>query len=136
MKYAYSGNFKLYIAGLIEQKISIGYPYDSSAQLLKTFDVFCIQNYPDEKILTKEITMHWAEKRQYEHANGLIRRISPVRQLAKYMNSIGIDAYLIPAGIPGKQIRYVPHIFTDQELRAFLLKLIGVQLVRLVLPDI
>jgi len=119
MKYAYSGNFKLYIAGLIEQKISIGYPYDSSAQLLKTFDVFCIQNYPDEKILTKEITMHWAEKRQYEHANGLIRRISPVRQLAKYMNSIGIDAYLIPAGIPGKQIRYVPHIFTDQELRAF-----------------
>ena len=119
MKYSYAGNFKLYIEGLFEQKNSIGYPYDSSALILKMFDVFCMQNYPNEKILTKEITMHWAEKREYEHANGLIRRISPVRQLAKYMNSIGIDAYLIPTGIPGKEIRYVPHIFTDQELRAF-----------------
>jgi integrase len=35
------------------------------------------------------------------------------------MNSIGIEAYVIPSGIPGKLIRYVPHIFTDQELRAF-----------------
>jgi integrase len=65
------------------------------------------------------IAMHWAKKREDEHPNGLIRRITPVRQLAKYMNSIGDDAYLIPTGIPGKQIRYVPHIYTDQELRAF-----------------
>jgi integrase len=35
------------------------------------------------------------------------------------MNRIGVDAYLIPTGIPGKQIRYVPHIYTDQELQAF-----------------
>lgn len=119
MKSTFSGNFKLYIEGLFEQKNNIGYPYDSSARILKTFDVFCIQNYPDEKTITKEIAMHWAEKRQYEHANGLVRRISPVRELAKYMNSIGIVAYLIPAGIPGKQVHFVPHIFTDQELRAF-----------------
>jgi integrase len=35
------------------------------------------------------------------------------------MNCLGIDAYVIPPGIPGKLIRYVPHIFTDQELQAF-----------------
>ena len=119
MKYAYSGNFKPYIEGLIEQKNSIGYPYDSSARILRMFDVFCMTNYPDETILTQEIAMHWAEKRENEHVNGLLRRITPVRQLAKYMNSIGVDAYLIPTGIPRKQIRYVPHIYTDQELRAF-----------------
>lgn len=113
------GNFKPYIDGLIEQKKSIGYPYDSSAQILKAFSVFCMDHYPDESILTKEIAMHWAERGQNEHVNGLVRRISPVRQLAKYMNGIGIDAYIIPPGIPGKQTRYVPHIFTDQELRAF-----------------
>ena len=119
MKYAYSGNFKTYIEGLIEQKNSIGYPYDSSARILKTFDVFCMHEYPDETILTQEIVLHWAEKGKDEHVNGLVRRITPVRQLTKYMNSIGIDAYLIPTGIPGKQIRYVPHIYTDQELQAF-----------------
>jgi integrase len=114
-----SGNFKPCIEGLIEQKKSIGYPYDSSAQILKAFSVFCMNNYPNETILTKEIAMHWAERRQDENVNGLVRRITPVRQLAKYMNGIGIDAYIIPQGIPGKQTRYVPHIFTDQELWAF-----------------
>lgn len=112
-------NFKTYITGLIEQKRPIGYPYDTSARILKVFDGFCMEYYPLETKLTKEIVMHWAEKRQKEHVNTLIRRITPVRQLAKYMNGIGIAAYLIPAGIPGKQIRYVPHIFTDVELRAF-----------------
>jgi hypothetical protein len=63
MKYAYSSNFKTYIEGLMEQKNSIGFPYNSSARILKTFDNFCIHNYPDETILTQEITMHWAEKR-------------------------------------------------------------------------
>jgi len=114
-----SGNFKPYIEGLIEQKRAIGYPYNTSAQKLKAFSVFCMNNYPNETILTKEIAMHWSEKRQSEHVNGLLRRITPIRQLAKYMNSLGIDAYIIPPGIPGKQTRYVPHIFTDQELQAF-----------------
>jgi len=118
-----SGNFKPYIEGLIEQKRSIGYPYDTSARKLKTFEVFCMNNYPNETVLSKEIAMQWAEKRQDEHVNGLQRRITPIRQLAKYMNSIGIVAYIIPPGIPGKLIRYVPHIFTDQELRAFFAEL-------------
>ena len=131
-----SGNFKPYIEGLIEQKKSIGYPYDSSTQKLKASGVFCMNNYPNETGLTKEIAMHWAEKRQDEHVNGLERRISPIRQLAKYINSIGIDAYIIPPGIPGKPIRYVPHIFTDQELQAFLLKSINVQLACIVLPGV
>jgi integrase/recombinase XerD len=113
------GNFKPYIEGLIEQKKSMGHPYDTSARRLIAFGVFCMNNYPDETILTKEIAMHWAEKRQEEHVNGLMRRITPIRQLAKYMNRLGINAYVIPPGIPGKQIRYVPHIFTDQELLTF-----------------
>lgn len=114
-----SGNFKTYIEGLTEEKKSIGFPYDTSARILKTFSVFCMDQYPLETTLTKEMAMRWAERRPDEHANGLLRRITPVRQLAKFMNRIGIEAYIIPQGIPGKQIRYVPHIYTDQELQAF-----------------
>jgi integrase/recombinase XerD len=114
-----SGNFKLYIEGLIEQKRSIGYPYDTSAQILKTFSIFCMDHYSDETMLTKGMAMHWAERRQGEPVNGLMRRITPIRQLAKYMNRLGINAYVIPPGIPGKRTIYVPHIFTDQELQAF-----------------
>lgn len=114
-----SVGLKLYVEGLVAQKRSIGYPYNSSARILKTFVMFCISHYPHETILTKEMAMHWAERKQNEHVNWLLRRITPVRQLAKYINSLGIEAYVIPSGIPGKQIRYVPHIFTDQELGTF-----------------
>jgi integrase/recombinase XerD len=119
MNASISGNFKLFIERLIEQKRSLGYPYESSARILKAFSIFCAQHYPSETILIREMVMRWSEKKPGEHVNGLIRRITPVRQLAKYMNRLGIEAYVIPTGIPGKQIHYVPHIFTEQELKAF-----------------
>jgi integrase/recombinase XerD len=99
------GHFKPYIDGLIEQKRAIGYPYETSARILKAFDAFCMTYYHDEIMLTKEMVMHWAEQKQGEHVNYLIRRITPVRQLAKYMMRLGIEAYVIPPGIPGKRIR-------------------------------
>jgi integrase/recombinase XerD len=114
-----SGHFKPYIEGLVEQKKAIGFPYETSARILKAFDAFCRTYYPDENMLTKEMAMHWAEQKQGEQVNNLIRRITPIRQLAKYMRGLGIEAYLIPTGIPVKRSRYIPHILTDQELRAF-----------------
>ena len=47
-----SGTFKPYIEGLIEQKKSIGYPYDTSARILNTFGIFCMTHYPGETTLT------------------------------------------------------------------------------------
>jgi integrase/recombinase XerD len=114
-----AGHFKPYIEGLIEQKRSLGCSYEESARILRTFAAFCQEHYPAETRLTKTVVMHWAEKRENEHVNGLVHRVSPVRQLAKYMNRLGLEAYVIPPGLLGKRIRYVPHIFTDQELRAF-----------------
>jgi len=114
-----AGNFQLFIEGLIKQIRSLGYLYDTSARILKAFSRFCESHYPSETVLHQEMAMHWAEKRPGEHVNTLMRRITPVRQLAKYINRLGHEAYVIPPGIPGKQPRYVPHIFSDQELQAF-----------------
>jgi integrase/recombinase XerD len=114
-----AGHFRPYIEGVIEQKRSLGYPYVNSARILRSFDAFCREHYPDETRLTQKLVMHWAEKREGEQVNGLGGRLTPVRQLAKYMNRLGLEAYVIPPGLPGKLIQYVPHIFTDQELRAF-----------------
>lgn len=112
-------HFKIYIEGLIEQKQSLGYPYVSSGRILYNFDNYCLKNFPNEHTLTSEIVMSWASIRENEHQNGLLRRITPIRQLAKYMNSIGIESYILPSNIPKKQIRYVPHIFTTLELSEF-----------------
>jgi integrase len=39
--------------------------------------------------------------------------------LAKYLVGTGKEAYIIPGGIPNKQIHYDAHIFTETELKAF-----------------
>lgn len=115
----YFSNFKIYIEKLIEQKRATGYSYKASIWRLRHFDRFCAKYYPKETTLTKKIAMHWAQRRDGEHINTVHRRLTPIRQLAKYMNSIGLEAYVIPKGIPGKTIQYIPHIFTANELSAF-----------------
>ncbi len=119
MNILFSSNFKTYIEGLIEQKRSLGYTYESPAQILKLFDAFCREHYPDETRLTQKLVMHWAEKREGEHVNRLGNRLTPVRQLAKYMHRLALEAYVIPPGLPGKLVRYMPHLFTDPELQVF-----------------
>lgn len=69
--------------------------------------------------LTKELVEGWATKRNGEHVNGLARLITPIRQLAKYIKRSGIAAYILPDGIPGKQIKYVPYMFFKEELENF-----------------
>lgn len=106
------------IQGLLEVKHAMGLPYEESERHLHHFDAMCAQHYPGQGSLSREMAMEWVVKRPGEHVNGQMRRITPVRQLAKYMASLGDDAYVIPTGIPGRQIHYHPHIFSHQELRA------------------
>jgi len=108
-----------FIIGIVEQKRSLGYIYDSQEYQLWRFDRFCLLNYPAETGLTKEVAMHWSERHGFESISSQEGRISPVRQLAKYMLSIGRSAFMIPKFIPGKGLKYMPHIFTDIELSFF-----------------
>ena len=43
---------------------------------------------------------------------------APVRELARWLGRRGVAAYVLPAGALPRPARYVPHIYTDQELAA------------------
>lgn len=119
MKTVFKSNFKEHIESLLLQKHALGYPYIDSERILKTFDRFCLENFPDETELTKEIGMEWAQIKPTEHANGFRNRLMPVRELAKYMHSIGINAFLIPVDLARKTPRPAVHVYTSEELSAF-----------------
>lgn len=106
------------IRSLLELKHAIGLPYQTSERHLRAFDSMCARDYPGQGVLTRQMAMAWAAGRPGEHVNAQMRRITPVRQLAKHMAGEGAAAYVIPPGIPGKQVRYRPHIFTHAQLRA------------------
>ena len=103
----------------ISQKRASGYAYNTSAMVLGYLDAMIADDYPDCSTLTKEICDAWISKCSVLHQNTLFRRVTPVRQFAKYLLGTGKFAYIIPGGIPRKQIRYDAHIFTETELKAF-----------------
>ena len=107
------------IENFIVQKRASGFPYKSAARILHHFDLLVSERFPNETTITKEICTAWLNYKPGEHQNGLLRRVTPVRQLAKHMAGFGYDAYIIPSHIPNKQIKYQAHIYTDNELKAF-----------------
>jgi len=115
--------FKSLLGGCINdfilQKRALGYPYKTAERLLRRFDAMTAEQFPNESTITKEMCNAWLRSKPGEHPNGLMRRITPVRQLSKYMKGLGYNAYIIPGNIPSKQIKYEAHIYTDVELKAF-----------------
>jgi integrase len=43
---------------------------------------------------------------------------APVRELARWLGRRGVPAYVLPKGALPRPARYVPHVYTDQELAA------------------
>lgn len=118
-KYSYAGPFKTYIQDFIELKQAIGYKYLSEAEHLKRFDKFTEKKYSTAKNVTKEIVMDWCSKKSYEKQQNLCSRASIIRQLSLYLDNIGVDAYVIPKNYFKSAEKYVPHIYTDNELKQF-----------------
>jgi integrase len=114
LRYSYESVFSPYIEGLVMQKKTCGFAFDLQAYLLKKFDEFCLANGYCETLITREIAMAWAVQRDTEGINYRNGRVSALRQLSLYMNSIGIESY-IPHQQPTGSIS-VPHIPDAAEL--------------------
>ena len=115
----YGGPFKDHIKNHIELKRAVGYKYDTDANHLKRFDKFTQEKYPHATVLTKEIVLDWCSKKTYEAQANQCSRASIIRQFGKYLDSIGIQAYIIPKGYYPKEKQYVPYIYTVDELIRF-----------------
>jgi integrase len=118
-EYKFKSHLGILISDFIQQKQASGYPYHSSARILHCFDSFVAERFPNEQTVTKEMCYSWLQIKPHGHSNGLLRRISPVRQFSKYLRGLGYDAYIIPGHIHSKQIKYEAHIYTTAELKAF-----------------
>jgi len=119
----YASMFSEHITGLIEQKRAIGYKYRSEAGILRRFDLFCRTHYPEIKTLSREIVFHWCKQRSEEHPSTLQGRVTPVRELAGYMISNGHQAFIFPDGMIPKRPRYLPYIYSNDELRKIFIRI-------------
>lgn len=104
---------------MITYKESLGYSRSTYAPFFRMIDRFCLEHYPHETHLTKELVLEWAQLHPEEHANGLRRRAIAVRQLGKFLNAVGTEAYIYPSEFLSATQRFEPYIFTDHELKTF-----------------
>ena len=117
MSYIYKSNLAPYIYGVLQQKHTLGFSYDGGAFNFSQFDKLCLEKYPNEKTLTKEIALDWATIRSTETKGGFAGRLCAIRELARYMNREGVDSYVIPFNIGSPPHKtFVPHIFSTDEL--------------------
>lgn len=112
--YVYRSILAPYIEGLICQKRANGFIYEYEAYILKTFDDFCISKDHHQPCITRELVMEWAIQRETEGLNYRAQRVSFIRQLSLYMNSLGINSY-IPHHFSSEEIT-IPHIMNQDEL--------------------
>jgi integrase/recombinase XerD len=115
-KVVYESFFKDHMRNHVDLKQAVGYTYETQAAHLKRFDRFLVDNYPLATSLTKEIVLNWCSKKTYEAQANQCARASILRQFAKYLDSISVEAYVIPKGYYPSEQRYVPYIYTRDEL--------------------
>ena len=114
-----SSAFASFISGLIATKRASGYTYETAEYHLHRFDNYC-STRPICRSLSRELVHGWAEAKEGEDPATHRRRTSPIRELGRYMQSLGIsDAFVLPAAFSLKARRYLPHFFTPQEITAF-----------------
>ena len=118
-KETYNSIFQKEIHDLIELKRALGFSYELETGSLRRIDTFLCENNLSEKCITKELCDLWCRKRTYETVTNQASRISIMRVFCRYLNDIGIPAYIPPRGITKKRIRYDAHIYTDEELQGF-----------------
>ncbi len=114
---AYRSALGPYITGLIEQKRACGYIYEYEAYMLESFDRFCLDRNHTTGTITRDLIMEWAIQRPDEGKNHRNQRVSFVRQLALYMQSLGKNPY-IPKHFASETVT-IPHILSKEELQSF-----------------
>lgn len=115
----YNSVFKKEFHDLVELKRALGFAYVLEAKAFRRIDSFFINNNLNIKCVTKELCESWCCKKSHESITNQTSRISIMRVFCRYLNTIGIPAYVPPIGLTRKAPRYNAHIYTDDELERF-----------------
>lgn len=116
-KNTFSSGFAPDMYGMLSYKEALGHKVNSYAAELLCLDRFCQKTYPDEEVLTQEISFAWCldgkKEGMCEH------RMHFIREFGKYLAAVGKTAYVLPSALIPNRKADLPYLLTDDELRRF-----------------
>jgi len=105
------------INAMLQFRVSLGFQKDTYEYNLRLLDRYCVFNCPDAAELTKELVTSWLKEERELRPGRLYDRAIHIRYFARYLNSVGKPAYVLPSGFYKKKSTFTPYIFTDDELK-------------------
>jgi len=114
------GAFKQLFLDFIDYKRGCGLKYEDSIEYTLRIMNRYLNGYGLEKpVLTKTMVEELAKKRPHESYATQSRRISLLRQFARFLKNMGIDAYIYPEYyLHNGSSTFVPYIFSPEEITA------------------
>ena len=100
----------------IALKRQAGMKFETQERCLRHFDAFCRRNGFEGDVLTKAITHEFIydkDERPVSHYNKEV----VMRDFGKYMDGRGYNAYIAEVRTKIPRCKFIPHIFTDDEIR-------------------
>ena len=108
--------FLKYSNDMMKQFHNRGFVLERVEKCLKNFNKYCEEYYPNEKVLTKELAEKWICSSSSK--SQLYNRVITMKYLGKYLNSLGLEAY-----IPNYSVKLSPHppptLFNNEQLSRF-----------------
>jgi integrase len=118
---SFKSSLAMHIQDFLNLKESLGFSKNTYAYYLWEIDSFLFKQYPKAITLNEEFVMEWIKLRNTESINTQKRRMCTIRAFGKYLNFIGLDAFVLPSQYIGCYKKNSPYLFSDQELTQFFL---------------
>jgi integrase/recombinase XerD len=106
------------ITALVAEKRAAGFKYDTEERVLSRFAAFSASQFPGLQAPDRASVEAWiTSARQRGVTPATLQGLAaPVRELARWLGRRGVSAYVLPPRALPRPARYVPHIYTDQQL--------------------
>jgi len=118
MIYEFKSGFAAQIQEMLKHRETMGRSIKDYNKILANFDRFCMNHYPSDTIITKEIAFAWCNNASGV-GKGAFNRASTLRGFARYIILTGEEAYLMPQSFFPMPKAKKPFIMNDVELMNF-----------------
>jgi len=108
-------NLKDSFSKMISYREAAGYATATYISMITPFIDHCGKNYPDAASITRIMVDSWLEKYGYT-TNNQAAFIACLRQYTRFINFLGMPAFIPDEDYSISRIPYNPYVFTDLEL--------------------
>ncbi|WP_214465540.1 tyrosine-type recombinase/integrase [Microbacterium flavescens] len=117
MTITFSSGFATHIEAMLEWRTALGYSRRTLAYPMLSFDRYCVAHPNGEPMLTRELVTAWC--REGKRTEWPAYKAHAIREFGRYLQLVGVEAFVLPAQWIRPHRRKLPHMFSDSELAAF-----------------